>query len=156
MNTGILDIVGLFVLFVILAVLFIIFCIKRNIKAKNLKKHKKKLYDLYKKIEKMKQYFTETESKQLYKLKMSPDIRSYTIDKHDMRLCLENDDGEYYDDNMLIYATLHELAHIFCDEIGHTDKYGRIFNRLLNIEEKVGVYNKSIKLPKEYCGISIT
>ena len=49
--------------------------------------------------------------------------------------------------NMLTYATLHELAHIFCDEIGHTLKYHKIFARLLDIAENIHIYDPDV-LPK--------
>ena len=120
-----------------------------------LKKHEPVLFDIKNKIEKMIPYFTEDEKYRLSRLKLQPDIKSYTIDKHDMHLCLENTDGNYYDENILIYVTIHELAHIFCDEIGHTENYMNIFNNLLDIAERVGIYNPSINLPKEYCGVKI-
>ena len=83
-----------------------------------LKKHEPLLFGIKNKIEKMIPYFTDDEKYRLSRLKLQPDIKSYTVNKHDMHLCLENHDGEYYDENILIYVTLHELAHIFCDEIG--------------------------------------
>ena len=75
--------------------------------------------------------------------------------KHHRHLCLEDTDGLYYDKNMLIYVTLHELAHIFCDEIGHTEKYHKIFAELLTIANKVGIYDIDQKLPEEYCGVKM-
>jgi hypothetical protein len=70
-----------------------------------------------------------------------------------MHLCLQDTDGKYYEKNMLIYATLHELAHIFCDEIGHTLKYHKIFARLLDIAENIHIYDPKSILPQKYCGI---
>ena len=46
--------------------------------------------------------------------------RSYTINKKRVHICLTDENGKYYDKNMLIYVTLHELAHVRCDEVGHT------------------------------------
>ena len=60
---------------------------------------------------------------------------------------------KYYELNMLMYVTLHELAHIFCDEIGHTDKYKAIFKKILKMAEQVGIYDPNIELPKKYCNI---
>ena len=45
-------------------------------------------------------------------------------------MCLKDKNGKYYDDNMLNYVALHELAHVLCDEIGHTDKFYAIFDEL--------------------------
>jgi len=72
-----------------------------------------------------------------------------------MHLCLEHEDGGYYDSNILMYVTLHELAHIFCDEVGHTPAYHKIFERLLHIANEIGIYDASLALPEEYCGIKI-
>lgn len=121
----------------------------------NCKKHREKLMLLYDKINKMMPYFSSDEQVKLKRLKIRADIKSYTINKHDMHLCLEDIDGEYYNDNILIYVILHELAHVFCDEIGHTDKYFGIFNKLIEIADRVGIYDKKVMLPSEYCGIKM-
>ena len=51
---------------------------------------------------------------------------SYTINKKHVYICMHDKHGEYYDRNMLIYVLIHELAHVICDEIGHTDKFNQI------------------------------
>ena len=119
------------------------------------KKHAPELHKIQEKLTTMIPYFTPDQQRRLKKLKIRPDIKSYTVNKHDMHLCLEDDNGSYYDDNLLIYVTLHELAHIFCDEIGHTKNFYKIFDKLTDIAEKVKIYDSSIALPKEYCGITI-
>ena len=141
---------------IIIGILLLIVClISKKRKAVYYQKHKPILIDIHNKIAKMIPYFDKDEKNRLSKLKIQPDIKSYTINKHDMHLCLEDDNGSYYDDNLLIYVTLHELAHIFCDEIGHTENFYKIFNKLTDIAEKVKIYDSSISLPKEYCGITI-
>jgi len=141
---------------VFIGVLLITICIVyKKKKAEYYKKHKGLLIDIKNKIAKMIPYFDKHERGRLTRLKLQPDIKSYTINKHDMHLCLEQSDGNYYDENILIYVTLHELAHIFCNEIGHTDAYFNIFERLLRIADKVGIYDPTMALPKEYCGIKI-
>lgn len=77
--------------------------------------------------------------------------KSYTINKKKIHLCLVDEHGKYYDKNMLIYVTLHELAHVRCDEIGHTDKFHRIFNEILDEAAKKGVYDKNKAIIKNYC-----
>ena len=141
---------------VFIGVLLITICIvSKKRKAEYYKKHEGLLIDIKNKISKMIPYFDKHERIRLTRLKLQPDIKSYTINKHDMHLCLEQSDGNYYDENILIYVTLHELAHIFCNEIGHTDAYFNIFERLLRIADKVGIYDPTMALPKEYCGIKI-
>lgn len=77
--------------------------------------------------------------------------KSYTINKEVIYLCTEGKDGVKYDDNMLTYVSLHEVAHTLCDEVGHTDKFYQIFNRLLEIAQMQGLYNPSIPLVSNYC-----
>ena len=53
--------------------------------------------------------------------------------------------------NMLIFVTLHEIAHCLCDEIGHTDRFNDIFNELLEKAIKMKIYNPSIPIIQDYC-----
>ncbi len=77
--------------------------------------------------------------------------KSYTINKKKIHLCLFDKDGKYYDKNMLIYVTLHELAHVRCDEVGHTDKFHTIFKDILDTASKKGVYDPNEPIIKNYC-----
>ncbi len=79
------------------------------------------------------------------KLRFFANNKSFTINKQRVNLCLADKKGKYYDDNMLCYVALHELAHVMCDEIGHTQKFQEIFQELLEKGEKAGIYNS--KLP---------
>jgi len=77
--------------------------------------------------------------------------KSYTINKKRIHLCLKDEKGDYYDENMLIYVTIHELAHVKCPEVGHTDKFYDIFNELLDKASACGIYDKHKPLIKDYC-----
>lgn len=77
--------------------------------------------------------------------------KSYTINKKHIHLCLKDENGQYYDKNMLIYVTLHELAHVICDEIGHTDKFHKIFEELLLKANEQKIYDPSIPIIHDYC-----
>ena len=77
--------------------------------------------------------------------------KSYTINKKKIHICLKDQKGNYYDKNMLIYVTLHELAHVRCDEVGHTEKFHRIFEDILNEAYAKKVYNPHIPIVKDYC-----
>lgn len=76
---------------------------------------------------------------------------SYTINKEDVFLCLEDENGEYYNENMLTYVALHEIAHAICDEVGHTQKFHEIFEELLDKAYHLGLYNPSIPIIQNYC-----
>jgi|688.fasta_scaffold1026590_1 hypothetical protein len=77
--------------------------------------------------------------------------KSYTINKQKIFLCLTDEKGEYYNMNMLIFVTLHEIAHCLCDEIGHTNKFNDIFNELLEKAIKMKIYNPNIPILQDYC-----
>ena len=77
--------------------------------------------------------------------------KSYTINKKRVHLCLKDEQGNYYDENMLIYVTLHELAHVKCDEIGHTKKFHQIFEDLLKRATQYKVYDPKKPIIKNYC-----
>lgn len=78
--------------------------------------------------------------------------KSYTINKKHVYICVKDDHGRYYNRNMLVYVTLHEYAHMLCDEVGHTPKFYRIFEDLLKKASKKGLYNPDIPPLENYCG----
>lgn len=78
--------------------------------------------------------------------------KTYTINKKKVYVCLKDEHGRYYNRNMLVYAICHEYAHVLCDEIGHTEKFFRIFEQLLEKATKLKLYDPDIPPLKEYCG----
>jgi len=79
------------------------------------------------------------------------DTKSYTINKKKVYLCLKDENGDYYEDNMLVFVAIHELAHVLCDEIGHTDKFQSIFQDLLNKATDLQIYDPSVAPIQNYC-----
>jgi len=79
------------------------------------------------------------------------DNRSYTINKKKIYMCLRDENGEYYDDNMLLFVAIHELAHVLCDEVGHTEKFDAIFRELLQKATENGIYDPNIEPIYNYC-----
>lgn len=77
--------------------------------------------------------------------------KSATYRKYKIQLCTEDKNGNVYDDNMLTYVFLHELAHCLNNEIGHGPKFHSIFKQLLNRAEKNNLYNSSVPLVSNYC-----
>ena len=77
--------------------------------------------------------------------------KSYTINKEKVYICLKDENGNYYDDNTLIYVIAHELSHAICDEIGHTEKFHHIFEALLKKMEEEELYNSKIPIKHDYC-----
>ena len=77
--------------------------------------------------------------------------RSYTINKKRIHLCLHDENGKYYDKNMLVYVTLHELAHVRCPEVGHTQKFHDIFEGIIQKAINNNIYDQNIPIVKDYC-----
>ena len=79
---------------------------------------------------------------------------SFTEDKKFVYLCLKDKDSKYYDYNMIMYVSLHELAHAFSDSVD-TDHSGKEFKdnfrNLLNKAQTLGLYDPKIPLVYDYC-----
>jgi hypothetical protein len=87
------------------------------------------------------------------------DSTSYTINKSETLLCLATRDNEekIYDINLLMFVTLHELAHIGNETYGHDESFVNFFIFLMKNAIQIGVYKyvNYSKEPKEYCGIEV-
>ena len=77
--------------------------------------------------------------------------KSYTINKHKVFLCLRDENNDYYDDMMLLYVLLHEISHVLCNSIGHTEEFNDIFQALLDEASIMGIYNKEFEIIQNYC-----
>jgi len=87
----------------------------------------------------------------LDKISLYKGDKSYTINKQKIFLCLKDENGSYYDDMMLMYVLLHELSHVICDEVGHTQKFHEIFDQVLEEAHIIGIYDKSYSIIQDYC-----
>ena len=92
------------------------------------------------------------------RLEFYHDTKSFTINKQQVHLCLKDEHGNYYDENMLLYVALHELSHVICDEIGHTPKFWAIFDKVLEKASKiidpetgVPIYDPNGPIVQDYC-----
>ena len=73
-----------------------------------------------------------------------PADESYTEDKKRIYLCLRDENDKYYDYNMLMYVSLHELAHAFSQGVdtSHSSKeFKDNFRDLLKKGEQLGLYD---------------
>ena len=86
------------------------------------------------------------------KIKIYESNKSYTINKKIIYICIKNENNQYYNFNMLMYVAIHELAHVLCDEVGHTEKFYSIFNKLLDKAEDLNMYDSSVPIISDYCG----
>ncbi len=77
-----------------------------------------------------------------------------------LAFCLDTEkkNGKLIDENTLTFVATHELAHVACKSIGHTDEFWKQFKFLLEEAVDIGIYNPVDykKNPQRYCGMSIT
>lgn len=84
---------------------------------------------------------------------------SYSFNKGEkLILCIRQTNRQFVDKNVVMYVSIHELAHIMTKEIGHTDVFWRNFKFLLEEAIELGVYKKIdfSDEPRDYCGIKIS
>ena len=77
-----------------------------------------------------------------------------------LAFCLNNekDGNKLIDMNTLMYVALHEISHISCKSIGHTDEFWQNFKFFIEQAEFLNIY-KPIdykNTPARYCGMDIT
>ena len=85
---------------------------------------------------------------------------SYSINKGEkIVLCLRSKDLEkkLVDLNTMMFVTLHEIAHLATNSIGHTDEFWTNFKWILEESVNIGIYRHVdyATKPKEYCGMNI-
>ena len=87
-------------------------------------------------------------------------LTSYSVNKgEELVLCVRNKNEKKLQDlNTMMYVSIHEMAHMGCHEIGHTDLFHKIFKYYLQIAVKIGIYKKEeyfVTRPN-YCGMVLT
>lgn len=130
-----------------------------DVKITTLKKHlqenigKYPEYKIY-----INQFVTKSKNLILYESKPGSKYTSYTINKgEEMVICLRSKNGKLHDINIITYVVLHELSHIACPEIDHTELFKRIFKFFIETAVTLGIYeniNYNIN-PADYCGMVI-
>lgn len=84
---------------------------------------------------------------------------SYSVNKgEEIVYCLRSkNNNELHDINLVMYVAIHEISHVACPEIGHTDLFKKIFKFFLeeSIKIKIYKYDDYYNNIKEYCGIYI-
>ena len=97
-------------------------------------------------------------------LESTPDAEhtSYSVNKGEkVHLCLrqrQGGDESLVNENVMVFVSLHEMAHMITDSIGHEPEFWNNFGWLLKEAEKIGVYQyQDFKAhPVRYCGTNIT
>jgi len=85
---------------------------------------------------------------------------SYTYNKGKyLVFCLRSKkNNKLHDINTIMYVVIHELSHIACPEIGHTDLFKEIFEFFTKEAININIYQyENYKINgKEYCGLFIS
>ena len=92
----------------------------------------------------------------------SSKFTSYSINKgEEIVFCLrsknKNTMDKLHDINELMYVAIHEIAHVGCPEIGHTQLFKKINQILLKYAIECNLYSwkNYNSSPLEYCGIEL-
>lgn len=70
-------------------------------------------------------------------------------------MCLRNSNGENHDHHILLFAFIHELAHVGCEDVGHTDEFWAHFRSLLYILCNYTYPGQRHKPPIKYCELDL-
>lgn len=79
---------------------------------------------------------------------------SLTEDKRDIYLCLRDENGKYYPYNMLMYVSIHELAHAVSSSIDENHEgleFNNNFKTLLQQAKDLNLYDSSQPIINDYC-----
>lgn len=87
---------------------------------------------------------------------------SYSVNKGEkVHLCLRQREGgneSLVQENVMVFVSLHEMAHVVTPTLGHGPDFWNNFAWILKQAEEIGIYKyQDFKAhPVSYCGISIT
>jgi len=84
---------------------------------------------------------------------------SYSIDKgKEIHLCLrDKKTSRLHNINILMFVSIHELAHVMSESYGHNGEFGDNFVYLLKQAVKLGIWQNIdySKNPEEFCGMKV-
>lgn len=86
---------------------------------------------------------------------------SYSVNKGEQIVfCLRSKKERHklHNINMVMYVALHELSHVACPEVGHTELFKKIFHFITKVAMNLGIYKKVdfARQPTEYCGLTVS
>jgi hypothetical protein len=85
---------------------------------------------------------------------------SYSVNKgEELVLCIRSKEtNKLHNINDLMYVALHEIAHIGCPELDHTELFYKINRFLLKMANEINLYKyyDYNKYPLKYCGLKLS
>ena len=128
-----------------------------NVKMNQLVQHCYKKYPERENVKRLKKGYNP---KEIYETLPTSEFTAYSQNKGEkIAFCLDTkkEGGNLIDMNTLTFVAIHELSHIACESIGHTDEFWNDFKFLLEESKILGIYNPIDykKNPQDYCGMKI-
>ena len=121
-----------------------------------------KTSDIKESIVMLNENFTESKTS-IYENPPTSEYTSYSVNKgEELAFCLKSKNpknpNKLHDLNLLTYVALHELSHIGCREIGHTQLFKDIFYMYTKEAIEIDIYEKINydDNPVEYCGMILS
>ena len=127
-----------------------------NIKSKFSNSNDKWIKDSINLLEKN---FNEERTK-IYENSPKSEYTSYSVNKgEEVVFCLKSKkNGQLHKINLMMYVAIHEMSHIGCHEIGHTQLFKDIFEFYTREAIKINIYQYEDydSNPVEYCGMVLS
>lgn len=86
-----------------------------------------------------------------------PGRQSVTVQKKVVYICLKDPKTkQYYPLDVLLYVTLHEIAHVVSKSYSshaHNGEFKDNFDKLLDAAGAMGYFPTVVSIPKNYCGM---
>jgi len=83
-------------------------------------------------------------------------VEAYAVDKSIIYICLKDAQNVPYEMPVLLYVLLHEVSHILNKKsYGHDEHFHKIFDKLLCLAAKKGVYDPNAPHPEYYGNVSL-
>jgi hypothetical protein len=132
-----------------------------RLKLKNFSVHLESTYPDKPQVKRLQQRFKASPDRIL---ESTPDAEhtSYSVNKGEkVHLCLRQRQGadeSLVNENIMVFVSLHEMAHVVTDSVGHEPEFWNNFGWLLKEAEKTGTYQYTDfrAHPVRYCGTKIT
>ena len=129
-----------------------------NLKMKKLVDHCHKKYPSRENVKRLVKGYNP---KEIYETLPTSEFTAYSQNKGEkIAFCLdtEKNDGKLIDMNTLTFVAIHELSHVACESVGHTNEFWTNFKFLLEEAAKINIYTPVDykKQPQKYCGMTIT
>ena len=99
--------------------------------------------------------------KEIYETLPTSEFTAYSQNKGEkIAFCLDSEqknDGKLIDMNTLTFVAIHELSHVACESVGHTNEFWSDFKFLLGEAKLITIYAPVDykKKPSKYCGMTI-